>query len=92
MSFVCVGNSGRLADKRILLLESVDKFWTKPPETVEEGKDPNFSNRVVALSPGSKALFSKLGIWQDVWRHQTVSCLQVRALPYFFFLTIKTLM
>lgn len=57
------------------MLESVPKFWTKPPEP--ETSSPVFSNRVVALSPGSKALLTRLGIWDDIWRNQPVCSLQV---------------
>ncbi|CAL8125297.1 unnamed protein product [Orchesella dallaii] len=72
-----LGSNGRLANKQILLLDSAKNFGTKPPESERDGGDPNFSNRVVALSPGSKALLNRLGVWENVWRSQTVSCLQV---------------
>ncbi len=73
---VSLGTSGRLSNKRILLLESAPKFWTKPPEAGKDQNGVNYSNRVVALSPGSKALLTKMGAWENVWRHQTVKSLQ----------------
>lgn len=61
------------------MLESADKFWTKGPESIKTSDDdPDFSNRVVALSPGSKKFLAKLGIWEEVWRSRPVSCLQVQ--------------
>lgn len=74
---VSLGTSGRLSNKRVLLLESAPKFWTKPPEAGKDQNGVSYSNRVVALSPGSKALLTKMGVWEDVWRHQTVKSLQV---------------
>ncbi len=74
--FFCTGQLGRLSNKKILMLEAADKFWTKSP-TSKDDEEPQFSNRVVAVSPGSKKFLSKLGIWDEIWRNQPVSCLQV---------------
>ncbi|XP_021945938.1 ubiquinone biosynthesis monooxygenase COQ6, mitochondrial isoform X2 [Folsomia candida] len=75
---VALGQLSRLSNKKILMLESADKFWTKGPESIKTSDDdPDFSNRVVALSPGSKKFLAKLGIWEEVWRSRPVSCLQV---------------
>lgn len=67
------GQLGLFSDRRIVLLEAAPKLMSKEP--AGEG---GYSNRVVAVSPKSKGLLERLGIWKNVWRAQPVSCLQVR--------------
>lgn len=46
---------------------------------MRKGKEEeDFSNRVVAINPGSKEFLNKLGFWKDVWRVKEVVSLQVR--------------
>ncbi len=73
------GKLKRLENKRILLLESAKETSMKTPnaEEAEKKSSSDFSNRVVALSPGSKSILDKLGIWESVWRFQEVFSLQV---------------
>ncbi|CAG7834209.1 unnamed protein product [Allacma fusca] len=73
---VALGRSQMFTDKRILLLETSKSFTTL--ESKKEGEDePKFSNRVYAISPGSKSFMEKLGAWKHVWRSQEVLSMQV---------------
>ena len=72
MNIAFVGNSPMLANKRVLLLEA-----TKTVPTLIPDESAPFSNRVYAMSPGSKAILDRLGIWEHVWRTQDVLSLQV---------------
>jgi len=48
-----------------------------PNREADKNSSKDFSNRVLALSPGSKTILEKLGIWESVWRFQEVNSLQV---------------
>lgn len=67
----CLGQSKRLSNQRILLLEGApSKPWSLPED---------FSNRVCALNAHTQKLFQKLGVWEHItqMRTQPVKRMQV---------------
>ncbi|XP_064105628.1 LOW QUALITY PROTEIN: ubiquinone biosynthesis monooxygenase COQ6, mitochondrial-like [Macrobrachium nipponense] len=67
----CLGQSSRLSDRKILLLEGAPKKdWHIPEE---------FGNRVCALNRNTQDLFTKLGVWDAMtsMRVQAIRRMQV---------------